>query len=63
MFVSSDLTELVGMSDRVGVMYEGTIVRTLATGEISGDRIISAAVGVEESVKKGATTASAEAGQ
>lgn len=55
-FVSSDLTELVGMSDRVGVMYEGTMLQTLETEEISGDRIISAAVGVENTVKAVADT-------
>jgi ribose transport system ATP-binding protein len=45
-FATSDLTELVGMSDRVAVMYEGTIITTLGAGEISADRIVTAAVGV-----------------
>lgn len=52
LFVSSDLTELVGMADRVGIMYEGTIARILETGEITGDRITAAAVGVSEMVSE-----------
>jgi ribose transport system ATP-binding protein len=61
-FVSSDLTEIIGMSDRVAIMYEGTIVQTLGTGEISGDRIIAAAVGVEQQVVAAPATATATAG-
>jgi len=60
-FVSSDLTELVGMSDRVAVMYEGTIVRTLDREEISPDRIVAAAMGVTTAADRTGTAAAREA--
>ncbi len=43
---STDVIELVGMCDRVLVMYEGRIVRELAGREIGEEAIVAAAVGV-----------------
>ena len=43
--VSSELTEVIGMCDRIIVMREGNIVSTLKRNEFSEERIISLAVG------------------
>jgi ribose transport system ATP-binding protein len=44
---STDTIELVGICDRVLVMYEGEVVRELIGSEITEERIVSAAVGVK----------------
>ncbi len=44
---STDAIELVGICDRVLVMYEGEIVRELSGSEITEGEIVSAAVGVK----------------
>jgi ribose transport system ATP-binding protein len=49
---STDALELVGMCDRVLVMYEGTIVRELVGNEISEEGIVSAAVGSHIGITK-----------
>ena len=43
--VSSELTEVMGMCDRIAVMHEGRIVSTLERKDFSEERIISLAVG------------------
>lgn len=45
---STDTIELVGMCDRVLVMYEGDIVCTLVGPEITEEGIVSAAVGLRD---------------
>ncbi len=42
---STDVTELVGMCDRVLVMYEGAIARELSADAITEENIVAAAVG------------------
>jgi len=46
LMISSDLTEVLGMSDRVLVMREGRLVATLAKNESSEDTIMRYASGV-----------------
>ena len=38
--ISSELSEVIGMSDRVAVFNEGTVLGELSGGEISEDRIM-----------------------
>jgi ribose transport system ATP-binding protein len=45
LFFSTELSELVGMCDRVLVLYEGRIFRELIGQEITEENIISAALG------------------
>jgi rhamnose transport system ATP-binding protein len=51
--ISSDLTEIVGLSDRVVVMRQGTIVATLAREEISPARILELALHESRSMVAG----------
>lgn len=51
--ISSDLPEILGISDRIMVMREGEIVGELNHGEASEENIISLAAGVKSS-RKGA---------
>ena len=46
LMISSDLPEVLGLSDRVLVLREGRIVRSFAAGEATEERIIAAASGV-----------------
>ncbi len=46
--VSSELPEILGMADRIVVMHEGRITRTLNRSEADSDNIILAATGHEE---------------
>jgi rhamnose transport system ATP-binding protein len=50
LLISSELPELLGMSDRILVMREGRLVGELARGDATEERIISAAAGVQEAV-------------
>jgi ribose transport system ATP-binding protein len=43
--ISSDMEEILNMSDRVAVMHEGAITGTLARAECSEERIMTLAVG------------------
>lgn len=49
LFFSTELSELVGMCDRVLVLYEGRIFRQLVGADITEENIVSAALGLEES--------------
>ncbi|MCA1585217.1 MAG: ATP-binding cassette domain-containing protein, partial [Acidobacteria bacterium] len=44
--ISSELPELVGMSDRILVMYRGRIQAELDTADVSEERVLSAALGL-----------------
>jgi rhamnose transport system ATP-binding protein len=43
--VTSELPEVMGMADRIMVMYEGRIVRSFARGEATAEQIVTAATG------------------
>jgi rhamnose transport system ATP-binding protein len=47
LLISSELPEILGMSDRVLVMREGRLVAELSRGEASQERIVRAAAGLE----------------
>jgi rhamnose transport system ATP-binding protein len=48
LLISSELPEILGMSDRVLVMREGRLVAELSRDEATQERVIQAAAGVEE---------------
>jgi rhamnose transport system ATP-binding protein len=43
--ISSELPEVLGMSDRVAVMHDGTIQGTLSRGEMTQERVLELALG------------------
>jgi ABC-type sugar transport system ATPase subunit len=45
LLISSELPEILGMSDRVIVMHGGTIVGELSRGEATQERVLSLALG------------------
>ncbi len=49
LMISSELPEVVGMSDRVYVMREGVIAGELQAGDISQESIMTLATGVTDS--------------
>ncbi len=46
--ISSDLPEILGMSDRIGVMHAGRIMGVLERGEATQERVMALALGHEE---------------
>jgi ribose transport system ATP-binding protein len=46
LFFSTELAELVGMCDRVLVLYEGQIQRELKGPEITEENLVAAALGL-----------------
>lgn len=48
--ISSDLPELIGMSDRVLVMREGKIIVELSSGEYTQEGVLAYAAGAEKSI-------------
>lgn len=51
LFFSTELSELVGLCDRVLVLYEGQIFRELTGNDISEENIVSAALGLNPSAE------------
>jgi len=47
--ISSELPEIMGLSDEIIVMHEGRIVRRFARGEASAEMIVGAAIANEDS--------------
>jgi rhamnose transport system ATP-binding protein len=47
LMISSELPEILGMSDRIAVMYGGTIVATLDRAEANQEKILALALGHE----------------
>jgi ribose transport system ATP-binding protein len=45
LMISSDMEEVIGVSDRIAVMHEGAIVGTLERAEFSEHRVLELAVG------------------
>jgi ribose transport system ATP-binding protein len=56
-FFSTELQELVGMCDRVLVLYEGRIFRELTGVEITQENIVTAALGLNANGESQTTTA------
>jgi len=48
LMISSELSEIIGMSDRIYVMREGRIVSELSRAETTQERIIECAMGADE---------------
>ena len=46
--LTSDMVELIGLSDRTLVLYEGRIVRELSRAEITEEKVMKAASGMTE---------------
>ena len=46
--LTSDMVELIGLSDRTLVFYEGKIVRELSRSETTEERVMKAASGMTE---------------
>ena len=53
LMISSELPEVLGMSDRIGVMHGGTIVRTLDRSEATQEKILALALGHERASEAG----------
>ena len=51
---SSDMTELIGASDRVVALYEGEVTGELQLDEITEDRIMSLTSGIRLNIKENA---------
>jgi rhamnose transport system ATP-binding protein len=45
LMISSELPEILGMSDRVAIMRDGTVVEVLDRAEASAERVLAAALG------------------
>jgi rhamnose transport system ATP-binding protein len=45
LMISSELPEILGMSDRIAIMSGGTIVTVIDRGEATQDKILSVALG------------------
>jgi len=50
-FISSDIQELMGMSDRMLILYDGEIKETLMKSEFSEERIVKCASGICDNEK------------
>ena len=56
LMISSELPEILGMSDRILVMRRGTIVGEFTRDEATQEKIIAVAMGAEQLVTEGVTT-------
>ena len=50
--ISSDMPELIGMSDRILVMHSGKVMGELKKDEFSQERILTLASGIEKEDSK-----------
>jgi ABC-type sugar transport system ATPase subunit len=51
--ISSELPEVLGMSDRIAVLYEGRMTGIIPKSEASQERIMALAAGFSDSTEKG----------
>jgi ribose transport system ATP-binding protein len=49
--ISSELPEILGLTDRVLVLHEGSLVATLATAKTTQEEILNFAAGVKTSIQ------------
>jgi ABC-type sugar transport system ATPase subunit len=45
LMISSELPEILGMSDRIGVMHAGRLVRVLSREEATQEKLLAMALG------------------
>jgi ribose transport system ATP-binding protein len=50
LMISSDMEEVIGVSDRVAVMHEGQIAGFLERGDLSEQAILTLATGHQQAV-------------
>ena len=53
LFISSELPELLGMSDRILVMHRGRVQTEIAAADATEERVLSAAGGLAHSTGSG----------
>jgi len=61
--ISSELPELLGMSDRVLVMHRGRIQTVLERGDATEERVVGAALGLDSAVRPKSGTSTADDAQ
>jgi len=54
LFYSTDYDELIGMCDRISILYRGEIVRTLIGDDITEQNIVAASLNVDLGVRPAA---------
>jgi ABC-type hemin transport system ATPase subunit len=52
--ISSDLPEILGLTDRILVLHEGRLAATLTTAETTPDEVLNYAAGLGAPIKNGA---------
>ena len=52
LMLTSDMVELIGLSDRTLVFYEGKIMQELSRSEITEEKVMKAAIGISEEDRK-----------
>jgi ribose transport system ATP-binding protein len=60
LFYSTDYDELIGLCDRVAVMYDGRFLRVLEDGEIDEKTLLASALNLEPGQARGVTAAVGE---
>ena len=53
LMISSELPEILGMSDRIAVMHEGTIAGVLSRAEAHAGQVLSLALGARATEHRG----------
>jgi ribose transport system ATP-binding protein len=62
LFMSSDLLELVGVCDRILVVYRGELTHEFKSGDVDSDRLLAAASGARSAQASGQLHSQARAG-
>jgi ribose transport system ATP-binding protein len=53
LFYSTDYDELIGLCDRVAIMYDGRIVRELADDELNETNIVASSLNIDSRAPAG----------